>query len=162
MPTHSHRLMGSDAEIRSRPSGARQNKTGIFILREESDGIALIHLSGFESPSASETPSLMTERREREALAKSRVPYVLILRHLNRPIPRRSSQQHIELSPGFVLLCSLGGGPPPSTRAAGGAGVVSFQYRTTGSCCREHAPVRHGGNGRSVRTSHRAHRRAAR
>ena len=124
MPTHSHRLMGSDAEIRSRPSGARQNKTGIFILREESDGIALIHLSGFESPSASETPSLMTERREREALAKSRVPYVLILRHLNRPIPRRSSQQHIELSPGFVLSVHWEVGPHP--RREPRVGLVSL------------------------------------
>jgi hypothetical protein len=59
-------------------------------------------------------------------------------------------------------LYSLGGGPPPSTRAAGGAGVVSFQYRTTGSCCRAHDPVRRGGNGRWVLTFHRAHRRAAR
>jgi len=29
--------MRLDAQIRQRPSGAQQNKTGIFILRKESD-----------------------------------------------------------------------------------------------------------------------------
>ena len=74
MLAHGDRLMRPNTQIRERPSGAQENKTGIFILREESDGIALIYLSGFESPGASQTPALVTERREGEALAKSRIP----------------------------------------------------------------------------------------
>ena len=74
MLAHGHRLMRPNTQIRERPSGAQENKTGIFILREESDGIALIYLSGFEPAGASQTPALVTERREGEALAKSRIP----------------------------------------------------------------------------------------
>jgi hypothetical protein len=37
MSAHRHRLMRLDAQIRERPSGAQQNKTGILILREEPD-----------------------------------------------------------------------------------------------------------------------------
>ena len=38
---------------------------------EESGGIALIHFTGFESPGTSQAPTLVTERREGEALRKA-------------------------------------------------------------------------------------------
>ena len=103
MFAHGHRLMCSYAQIRQRPSGAQENKTGTLILREEPDRVALIHFAGFESAGASEAPSLMTERRERQPLAKSRLPYVLISCHLNGSFFSWRSEQHIELSFAFVV-----------------------------------------------------------
>ena len=66
----------------------------------------------------------MTERREDYTLTKSRVPDVLILGDLNRPITGRRSQQHTEFSLGFVVSIHREVGPHP--RREPRVGLVSL------------------------------------
>ena len=57
-------------------------------------------------------------------MAESRIPDVLILGDFNRPIPRRRSQQHIELSVGFVV--SIHWEVDPHPRREPRVGLVSL------------------------------------
>ena len=89
-------LIGENPQIRARFPGTQQDESRLTILRKIADGICLIHFAALDqSARASETTSLMAERRQRDSGSQCRIPNMLVSPHDNRPFSFRRDQRHL-------------------------------------------------------------------
>jgi len=109
---HCDSLVGSNAKIGQGSSSAQEDKAGVLILKEESDRIALIYLAGFQSTGTGQTPALVTESWQNDALASGRVPDVLLCLYLNDAIPRWGLQGYFKDV--LALIVSVHDGMEPT------------------------------------------------
>ena len=92
MPAHLRCLMSFDGEVGARPARTQQRKVGLGILREKGYGVALIGGALLELRGTCKAPSLVTCRRQANALPISSIPNVLVRADLDGMVPVRRVQ----------------------------------------------------------------------
>ena len=158
-------------EIRTRPRGTQQNKTGFAILGEISDRVVRIECAGANQfTGTGEAAALMADRRECDSRALRAIPDVLLRIYRDDTPFVRQFERHIVGSPDGALL-SLGSPAKsdPRTRLAEPekleprrAEIIFMGCRSRDSCCRELHPACRAGNARTEWICHPARARAVR
>jgi hypothetical protein len=95
--SHLYCLVRQNTQVRAWFAGAQKHKSCIAVLWKEGHRVALVYLPWtFDSPRASEAPSLMTKGWQRYPLFASCIPEMLIFRRLDQVLPLRRKQCDIK------------------------------------------------------------------